>query len=72
MIARTVSDREVATELTWTYLQRVLASFVGSNIIGATSMAQLQSNIRSIDLELSAEVLEGIDRVATQYSNPCP
>ncbi|MDO6565191.1 NADP(H)-dependent aldo-keto reductase [Amphritea sp. 1_MG-2023] len=46
--------------------------FVGSNIIGATTLAQLESNIRSMDITLSAEVLEGIQRISTQYSNPCP
>jgi aryl-alcohol dehydrogenase-like predicted oxidoreductase len=46
--------------------------FVGSNIIGATTMAQLKSNVDSIDLTLSAEVLEQIDQIGVQYSNPCP
>ena len=46
--------------------------FVGSNIIGATSMEQLKSNIDSIDLELPAEVLAGIEVIGTTFSNPCP
>lgn len=46
--------------------------FVGSNIIGATTLAQLQGNISSIDLKLSAELLASIERIATTYSNPCP
>ncbi|WP_428036663.1 NADP(H)-dependent aldo-keto reductase [Amphritea sp.] len=46
--------------------------FVGSNIIGATTMEQLKSNVDSINLTLSAEVLEQIDLIGVQYSNPCP
>lgn len=46
--------------------------FVGSNIIGATSIEQLKSNIESIDLKLSEEVLAEIDLIGTRFSNPCP
>ena len=46
--------------------------FVGSNIIGATTMEQLQSNIASIDLTLSDELLTGIEAIGVKYSNPCP
>lgn len=46
--------------------------FVGSNIIGATTMQQLASNIASIDLTLSDELLAGIEAIGTKYSNPCP
>ena len=46
--------------------------FVSSNIIGATSMEQLQSNIESVDLELSEEVLQGIEAIHSTNSNPCP
>lgn len=46
--------------------------FVGSNIIGATSMAQLKSNIASIDLKLSDEVLAEIEVIGARFSNPCP
>ncbi len=37
--------------------------FVTSNIIGATSMAQLTADIDSIDLELSDAVLSGIEAI---------
>ena len=47
-------------------------SFVTSNIIGATSIEQLQSNIDSIDLALSEEVLEAIEAVHMQQPNPSP
>ncbi len=46
--------------------------FVAANIIGATSMAQLTSNIDSIDLSLSSEVLDALESVHSQYTYPCP
>jgi len=47
-------------------------SFVTSNIIGATSMAQLQENIGSIDLNLSEEILKEIDQIQDLQPNPAP
>lgn len=47
-------------------------SFVTSNIIGATSLEQLKENIDSIDLELSAELLQQIDDIHAVISNPSP
>lgn len=41
--------------------------FVTSNLIGATNMAQLTSNIDAVDLELTSEVLEGIAQIRRQY-----
>jgi len=46
--------------------------FVTSTIIGATTMAQLQSNLDSMDLVLTPEVLEGIEAIQQRWSNPCP
>ena len=46
--------------------------YVAANLIGATSMEQLRSNISSIDVELSGEVRRRIDRVHGRYPNPCP
>ena len=46
--------------------------FLTSNIIGATTMRQLEENIASIDVELSAEVLEGIEKIHNQIPNPAP
>jgi len=46
--------------------------FLTSSIIGATTMEQLRSNIASIDLELSAEVLEGIQAIHESHPNPSP
>lgn len=47
-------------------------SFVTSNIIGATSLKQLKENISSIDVELSEEVLKGIETIHNQIPNPAP
>ncbi|MEJ2094699.1 MAG: NADP(H)-dependent aldo-keto reductase [Gammaproteobacteria bacterium] len=46
--------------------------FLTSNIIGATSMEQLKTNIGSLDLDLETEVLEGIEDIHTRQPNPCP
>ena len=46
--------------------------FVTSNIIGATTPAQLSTNIASIDVTLSPDVLAAIDRVHAMNPNPCP
>ncbi|MCF5365323.1 aldo-keto reductase [Pseudomonas sp. PA-4-8C] len=46
--------------------------FVTSNIIGATSLEQLDSNIASADLKLSKEVLEGIEAIQKDHPNPAP
>jgi len=47
-------------------------SFLTSNIIGATTMDQLKSNISSIDVELSKDVLAGIRDIHNRWSNPAP
>ena len=46
--------------------------FVTSNIIGATTMEQLKSNIASADLKLSDEVLAGIEAIHKEQPNPAP
>ena len=46
--------------------------FLTSTIIGATSMAQLRNNIGSIELELSAEVEDGIQAIHATHPNPSP
>jgi len=46
--------------------------FVTSNIIGATSMEQLASNLDSFNLTLSDEVLEGIEAIHKGQPNPAP
>jgi aryl-alcohol dehydrogenase-like predicted oxidoreductase len=46
--------------------------FVTSNIIGATTLEQLDSNLASADLTLSQEVLDEIDAVHQRQPNPSP
>ena len=46
--------------------------FLTSTIIGATTMEQLNSNIDSINLTLSTEVLEGIEAIHSEHPNPSP
>ncbi len=46
--------------------------FVTSNLIGATTMSQLETNIASIDVTLSDEVLGEIEAVHKTQPNPCP
>ena len=46
--------------------------FLTSNIVGATSVDQLQENIDSIDLTLSKELLKEIEAVHNQIPNPAP
>ncbi len=46
--------------------------FVTSNIIGATSMDQLKENIGSIDVTLSEELLNEIDKIQDLQPNPAP
>jgi len=47
-------------------------SFLTSTIIGATTMDQLRSNIASIDVTLSDEVLEAIEGIHVRHPNPAP
>lgn len=47
-------------------------SFVTSNIIGATTLEQLESNLASAELELSDEVLAGIEAIHKDQPNPAP
>jgi aryl-alcohol dehydrogenase-like predicted oxidoreductase len=46
--------------------------FLTANIIGATTMDQLRSNIASVDLALPEAVLEGIEQIHIRQPNPCP
>ena len=45
-------------------------AWTSSNIIGATTIEQLQENIASINLHLSAELLSEIEQIHEQYPNP--
>ena len=46
--------------------------FVTSVIIGATTLEQLASNIKSLDLGLSPIVSSGIEEIHQENPNPCP
>ena len=46
--------------------------FVTSNIIGATSITQLEENIDSVNVRLSAEILKEIEQVHMLIPNPAP
>ena len=46
--------------------------FVTSNIIGATTLEQLETNLASETLQLPAAVIEEIEAVHAAQSNPCP
>jgi aryl-alcohol dehydrogenase-like predicted oxidoreductase len=46
--------------------------FLTSNIIGATTMAQLKENIGSIEVQLSEEVIKAIEAIHNQIPNPAP
>ena len=46
--------------------------FVLSNIIGATTMEQLKMNIDSLDVNLSKDVLKGIEAIQHRLPNPAP
>lgn len=46
--------------------------FVTSNIIGATTLEQLETDLDSVDIVLSDELMEGIESLQRTYTNPCP
>ena len=46
--------------------------FVTSVIIGATTMEQLKTNIESVNVILTDEIIKEINEVQTTYPNPCP
>jgi aryl-alcohol dehydrogenase-like predicted oxidoreductase len=46
--------------------------FVATNLIGATTVAQLKSNIAAVDLTLSPEVIAALDAVHQLHGNPAP
>jgi aryl-alcohol dehydrogenase-like predicted oxidoreductase len=46
--------------------------FVGSNIIGATSMEQLRTDIASINVTITPELEKRLDAIHLEHCNPCP
>ena len=49
-----------------------LQPFMTSVIIGATTMEQLKTDIESVNVNLSDEVIKQINEVQKIYTNPCP
>ncbi len=46
--------------------------FTTSTIIGATTMEQLASNLDSLEVELTPDLLEAIDEIHARYTYPAP
>ena len=46
--------------------------FVTSTIIGATNLEQLKENIQAFEIDLSEEILKGIEAIHRQQPNPAP
>lgn len=46
--------------------------FLTSNLVGATTVEQLRSNIASHEVALSGKVLKGIEEIHRRHPNPCP
>ena len=49
-----------------------LQHFMTSVIIGATTMEQLKTDIESVNVKLSDEVIKDINEIQKIYPNPCP
>jgi aryl-alcohol dehydrogenase-like predicted oxidoreductase len=46
--------------------------FVGSTIVGATSLAQLKENLQACSRVLDTHILAEIDDIHLQFLNPAP
>ena len=46
--------------------------FTASALVGATTMAQLRANIAGCALQLSPEVVAGIEKIHRDHPNPAP
>jgi aryl-alcohol dehydrogenase-like predicted oxidoreductase len=46
--------------------------FVASTIVGATTLAQLEENLKSVDTTLGADVLAEIEKIHARFPNPTP
>ena len=74
-LAATAAYAEVAKKHGLSLTQMSLAfvndrDFTQSNIIGATSVEQLKTNIDSVDLTLSREVLKDLEAVQQRFPDP--
>ncbi len=59
-----------ATQMALAYVNS--RPFTGANIIGATTIEQLDENIKSIELTLSDEIVEKIELIHQRIPNPSP
>jgi aryl-alcohol dehydrogenase-like predicted oxidoreductase len=71
------SYQHIADEYNISLAQMSLAyvntrSFLTSNIIGATTIQQLEENINSLEVGLDKKLLKKIEAVHQHNSNPCP
>jgi aryl-alcohol dehydrogenase-like predicted oxidoreductase len=58
------------TQMSLKFLE--IQPFVTSVIIGATTMDQLKTNIESVSIKLTNEIIKEINEVQKVYPNPCP
>ncbi len=75
--AATQAYYELANKYNLSLAQMALAyvnsrAFVTANIIGATTLAQLEENIDSINVQLSDESLHELEEIHHQYTYPSP
>ena len=49
-----------------------MQDFMTSVIIGATTMEQLKTNIESVNVSLTSEILNEINKIQKMFPNPCP
>ena len=58
------------TQMSLKFLE--IQPFVTSVIIGATTMEQLKTNVESVNISLTENVIKEINEVQKIYPNPCP
>ena len=58
------------TQMSLKFLE--IQPFVTSVIIGATTMEQLKTNIESVNIDLTEDIITEINDVQKIYPNPCP
>ena len=46
--------------------------FVTSLILGATKMEKVKTNIESVNVSLTSEIINEINKIQKKYPNPCP
>ncbi|MGB1221675.1 MAG: aldo/keto reductase, partial [Alcanivoracaceae bacterium] len=76
-IAATELYWQLAQELEVSLAQLALAyvtsrSFVTSNIIGATSLAQLEENLGSVDVTIDRDIEKKLEAIHTRHPYPAP